>query len=97
MTLKQIVELLNRQHVDNDFKLSELAAKRSADKSRDGVIVRYQNSSAWKDFTPNRVELYEALPVGWPLADVARRLDCSPGDLEIVAQYSALTGKWRSI
>ena len=88
MTLKKQIVELNRQHIDNDFKVSLLAAKRSADKNRDSVVVRvrYQN-----------VELYEALPAGWPLADVARRLglDCSTSDLEIVALRSALTGKWR--
>jgi len=93
--LKQVVKMLNRQHIDNDFKLTELAAKRSADKNRDAVVVRFVNQYPWKDFTPGRVVLYEALPVGWPLSNMAERLNCSIDELRIISHYNSLTRKWR--
>lgn len=38
MNLNQLKKL-NKQHIDNDFKLSCLAAKRSGKRTIDGVIV----------------------------------------------------------
>lgn len=94
MTLKQVVKSLNEENVDNSFKLSELAAKR--DGSRDGYcVVEFTNSTNWCDFTSCLVTLYECIPAGWPLSDVARRLGCSVDDLRIVARR--VCGKWHAV
>lgn len=97
MTLKTVVEILNRNGTHNNFKLTELAAKRSAPHDdRTWVVVRFHNTKGnWKDFTTYRVELYEAIPHGWPLSDVACRLGCHEEELRIVAQR--INGKWHPL
>ena len=97
MTLKELVKQLNRENIDNNFQLSEREAKRLAPANINGAIVRFVNSVNWYDFTPGRVELYEWIPEGYPLSEVARRLDCSVEDIEIVAVYNATTKTWRSV
>lgn len=96
INLKKFVKKLNQEDTDNCFKLSLLAAKRSIDKTQNWVIVRFTNKNHWGDFWEGRVTLYEALPINWPLENMAKRLNCSVEELEIVQQYNSLTG-WQKI
>jgi len=97
MNLREVTEKLNQEHIDNNFKLSELAAKRSINRDgRDWVVVRFHPTENWKDFRAFQpgVELYEAIPVGWPLSNVGERLGMG-SELKIIARYNSLTRKWR--
>lgn len=95
MKLKQIVNNLNTQSENNNFKLTELTAKRSRQDDREWIVVRFCNSGNWKDFAPGRVELFEALPPGWPIKDVAQRLNCSIDDIKIIARYNLFKERWQ--
>ena len=94
-TLREIVQRLNNSDDTSDFKLTELSAKRSC-QNGNWAIVWFRNSRRdWSDFSRGLVELYEAIPAGYPLSDVAERLGCSVIDLQIIARKSA--GKWKSV
>jgi hypothetical protein len=95
MTLDQVVIQLNQEHDYNYFTTSLEAAKRHRENEGEWVIARFQNKYNWKDFTSFQVTLYETIPVGWPLSDVAKRLNCSMEELDIIACYT--NRKWHHL
>lgn len=96
MFLEEIIARLNDEHIDNDFHSEVEDARKSRPEHdlRNWVIVRFYNRrTSWRGMPPGSVMLYEALPAGWPLDDVARRLGCKVTELMIVENYIG-KGRW---
>ena len=99
MTMSELIKKLNEENDTNSFTLSERAAKRQRRTNQPWIIARFQPCGDWKGFRlrGGEIAIYEALPPGWPLRDMAERLNADLDQIGVVSIYNPARGRWREV